>query len=633
MRRELHERICVWRAGSASLPDVKLSRLLFALTVVGLSLPGRAAPVKPTNAPPADVFALRPLEWIPQFPAPRLLPAWFPRDVPVRSVEQLAFAGGRLWLAVRPRAETNLAAGSGRLWAFSPEINRLEAFPGAITNEALTGLAGQAGQLWLSVAGGAAVLDTTNLWIRGYGQPQGLVATNFVGVEPLDGGVAVLSRNGGLFTLSATATHFSRAPGPTPGAGGPAVEPWGIFAASKQWVLAAAGTNLALRNTLGPQWLPVAGELDQGSPLLTSPRAQCAEGDGDGGFWIGTDAGLHWLDSETGQMENRFAPLPLKVAGGLGVTAAPGYQLTAAAYRQAQDRVMNGVRERMRDRARRARALGEGRPLANWVQPTSRLPGPVTALLRDQTWLWVACTDFNGPQRSRILLFHRPSRRWVGWFPLGLPVRCLAADSRHLWVGLEDAAGRGVPVLVAVDKLPLISQPQGRWTREAISPEELGQRLASLGAKERAVYAFFAGDPAKVVELLAPDGTPAPGADAESLFLLAFAHDASGLNQPDRMAGWLDRLRAEHPNSLFTELTAQVRPRAVVAAPPAEEPAEPTTTEAVMERRDLNGDGKLNALELRLWQGADAAVTAADINGDGVWDRAELAAWLAQRKP
>jgi hypothetical protein len=42
----------------------------------------------------------------------------------------------------------------------------------------------------------------------------------------------------------------------------------------------------------------------------------------------------------------------------------------------------------------------------------------------------------------------------------------------------------------------LISQPQGRWTRETISPEELGQRLAALGAKERAVYAFFAGDPA-----------------------------------------------------------------------------------------------------------------------------------------
>jgi hypothetical protein len=616
------------------LPDVKLRRLLFALSVLGLSLPGRAAPAKSTNVPPADAFALRPLEWIRQFPAPRLLPAWFPRDVPVRSVEHLAFAGPRLWLAVRPRAETNLAAGSGRLWAFSPEVNRLEVFPGAITNETVTGLVGQGGQIWLAVDGGVATIDATALTIRGFGQPQGLVATNFVGLELLDGGLATLSRNGGLFTLSATATNFSRATGPVPAPNRTAAESWNIFAASKHWVLAGAGTNLVLRNTLGPQWLPGAAELDRGSPRLSPPRVQCAEGDGEGGFWIGTDAGLHWLDSETGQMENRFAPLPLKVPGGMGVKAAPGFQLTAAAYRQAQDRVMNGVRERMRDRARRARAVSEGRSLANWVQPTSRLPGPVTALLRDQTWLWVACADFNGPQRSRILLYHRPSRRWVGWFPLGLPVRSLAADSRNLWVGMEDAAGGGVPVLVAVDKLPLISQPQGRWTRETISPEELGQRLAALGAKERAVYAFFAGDPAKVVELLAPDGTPAPGADAESLFLLAFAHDSLGLNQPDRMDGFLSRLRSAYPDSLFTELTAQVRPRlAAPAPPPAEEPKEPETAEAVMERRDLNGDGKLNAVELRLWLGAEAPVAPADSNGDGVWDRTELAAWLAQRKP
>jgi hypothetical protein len=100
------------------------------------------------------------------------------------------------------------------------------------------------------------------------------------------------------------------------------------------------------------------------------------------------------------------------------------------------------------------------------------------------------------------------------------------------------------------------------------------------------------------------------------------------------MDGFLSRLRSAYPDSLFTELTAQVRPRlAAPAPPPAEAPIEPETAEAVMERRDLNGDGKLNAVELRLWLGAGAPVAPADSNGDGVWDRTELAAWLAQRKP
>lgn len=584
--------------------------------------------------PPADVFALKPFEWIVPFPAPRLVPAMFPRETPVAAVEHLTFGDRRLWLVVRRRFETNGEPGSGRLWVFTPELNRLEAVKGAVAGNLISGLLHHDQRLWIAAAGGIGAIDTQTFSVTPYNQSRGLLATNFAGLDLLGDTVAALGRNGAWFNLPAGSANFVRATGPAPASNARSPEPWKHFAASKQWVLAAAGTNVVTRNAQAPQWLPLGGELDRGSARLTPPIVQCVTGDGDGGFWIGSDSGLHWLDSEAGRAENRFAPPGVKIAGGLGITAAPGFQLTPVAYRQAEERVINDIRDRMRDRARRSRARREGRELASWVEPTSRLPGGVTALLHDHTWLWVACSDGAATNRSRVLLYHLPSRRWVGWFPLGLPVRSLAADARYLWLGLDDSPGAGAPTLVALEKIPLISLPQGRWVKDAIAPEELGRRLAALSPKERAVYAFFADDATKVVEQLAPDGSARADADAESLFLLTFAHDSLGLNQPEKLDAYLNQLQQRFPDSLFTELAIQVRPKPTAAAPILPPPvADAETPEAVIERRDLNGDGKLNAVELRLWRGPDAKLADFDRNGDGSLDRDEVSAMMASPKP
>lgn len=599
------------------------------LWLAGAVLRAVAAPSGPTNRPPSDAFALRPLEWIPPFAQPRLIPAHFPREWPAAAVEHLATGERNLWLVARPRFGTNAEPGAGRLWVYSPEFNRLQIVPGAISNNVVNGVFYQDRRVWLALDGGVAAVDAGTWAAEGYDAGRGVLASRLAGLAGAGGSVLAFGRNGTLFTLPAGADRFGRSEGAAPRS----AEPWSHFAASGQWLLAGSGTNLATRNLRSAQWVPAGADLDRGSPALSAARLQCVAGDGDGGFWLGTDAGLHWLDCETGQVENRFAPRSLTVPGGLGVTVAPGYQLTAAAYRQARDRVLNGVRDRMRDRARRERSRREGRDLGNWVEPTSRLPGPVTALLRDQTWLWVACADVSVAGRSRVLLYHRPTRRWVGWFPLGLPVRSLAVDSRFLWVGLEDTSGRGLPVLVAVEKLPLIAVPQFRWVRESITPEDLGQRLAALSPKERALHAFFGDDPAKVAELLAPDGLARPDADAESLFLLAFSHDAIGLNQPDKLDQYVDLLQRNHPDSLFTELAVQVRPRRAVPASTeaaVERPVPPEEPDAILERRDLNGDGKLNAVELRLWQGPEADLGAYDLNADGFIDRDELARMKAR---
>lgn len=611
-------------------------RLLLWVSWALLVLPGSGWAAKLTNQPPADAFVVRPFEWIPPFAHPRPMPAYFPREQPAAAVERMVFGDGRLWLVVRPRFDTNTPAGTGRLWVFTPDLNRLEIVKGSLTNNVITDLLSHERQLWLSAVGGIGAIETGTFAVTGYDESRGLLASEFVGLGLAEGALAVLAETGALFTKPFESANFSRLAGPAPRFAGRVPGVRGVFAASKQWVLAGEGTNVVSRNLRAPNWLSLGGELDRGTPRLVPTQISCAVGDGEGAFWIGSDAGLHLLDSETGQASSQFAPVPLRVAGGLGVTAAPGFQLTATAYRQADERVMSGIRERMRDRARRARAQQEGRAVGNWMKPTSRLPGAVTALLHDGKWLWVACSDPAGPGRSRVLLFHPASRRWVGWFPLGQPVRSLAANGRFLWVGMEDVAGTGAPVLAAVDKLPFVSVPQGRWVPESVTEDDLGPRLAALPIKERAVHAFFGDEPARVAELLAPDGQPAPNADAESLFLLAFAHDSVGLNQPDRMERFLVRLQQAYPRSLFTELALKVRPRAPVPAPEpvtAElEAAEPETPEAVMERRDLNGDGKLNAVELRLWLGTELKLADFDRDGDAKLDLGEVAALLQRVK-
>ena len=126
---------------------------------------------------------------------------------------------------------------------------------------------------------------------------------------------------------------------------------------------------------------------------------------------------------------------------------------------------------------------------------------------------------------------------------------------------------RGLP-LFAVDRLALVAVPQASWVKDAIGIEELAERLAALPPKERATLAFFGSDPERVVELLAPSGDAAPDADAETLFLLAFAHDAVGLNDPETLDHYVNRLRLEHPESPFAELAGAVRSARPAATAP-----------------------------------------------------------------
>ncbi|HAB19901.1 MAG TPA: hypothetical protein DCE44_26150 [Verrucomicrobiales bacterium] len=647
-------------ASSPRPSSIDLKPFAFVAFAV-FALGGGHRPSAATNAAPPDALALRRFEWIAPFPTPRVIAAKFPRENPVVSVEKLLVANSQVWAALRPRRATNLPSGWGRLWSYSDQQGSLEPVRGALEMHSVNAMAADARRLWLALDGGLASLDFSSHIVDAYGPAQGFASTNLAGVGLVEGTVVAMGRFGMIWGLLPGTTNFIRANNAAPTENPRLPSPWSWFATSGDWLAGVAPTGVAVRNWRSQEWISMRDEFANGSPSLDPPVFNCVTGDGEGGFWLGSNLGLHWINPASSVVENRFITLPITVPGGLGLAVAQGFQPTAAAYEIARQRVMNGVRERMSDRARYARANVNRKEPIDPAWPTSRIPGGVTALCRDGPMLWVATKDGANVSRARVLLMHQATRRWVGWFSVGAPVLTMAADAKRLWLGLDSSRSPGLSPLLVVDRPPLLAVPQTQWTKDTISAEELGTKLANLPVKERAVLAFFDHDPEKVVELLAPDGEASDDADAETLFLLAFAYDLIGLNQPDRLDHFIGLLRERHPDSLFAELVGNVRSaraapaldldegskkeaEIVAPTPPPESDSTPAPSvsetvpndnksaraEAVLAKRDLNRDGQLNVIEFRLWLGSKADFPKADTSKDGQVDAAEILQLLSE---
>jgi len=164
-------------------------------------------------------------------------------------------------------------------------------------------------------------------------------------------------------------------------------------------------------------------------------------------------------------------------------------------------------------------------------RPESRLPGAVTALANDGDFLWVSVTtrfdpslNGNGSEGdwvkdyyvltlkpgdygnagkwggwrnmhvrnecNYILLLHKPSGKWVGYFPVTSRVTGLAVSAEKLWIGLEDTAyidraehsynDREIAApspLLEIQKSPLLAIPPGRWVSDKMSEPEIHSRI------------------------------------------------------------------------------------------------------------------------------------------------------------
>ena len=699
---------------------------LLLLLVVGL-LDLAAAPT-PAGRIPKDVFVLRPLDWIPSVPQVRVVPVAFPDTKPMGYIHALASTGERLWMSAHPFNDTNLPPTAGRLWTFLPGDNRIDPATGILEVHAVHGLQAQGKRLWLRIDGGLARMDAASFAVDPFGSAQGIPGPQPPAVAETSRGFFALGDSGALFRLSPDEKAFIRfdANPPTPDTRDTSA--WGFLSGSGEWLMAATDRRVAIRHAEAQRWSTLPTALRPRSPELDPIRIFAVCPDAEGGFWIGCDAGLGFIHAANGTARLRERVGLVTVPGGLGIAIAPGMQPTAAAIEAARERVADGIRERMKLRARLARAARESGQPVDAVTPLSRIPGGVRALAMDRGFLWVATADPAFPMRSRILLFHPGSQKWVGGFPFAFPVTALTADDRYLWVGADTQFARATP-LYAVEKSALLSIPASRWSPDTLDADDIRMKLASLPATERTVFAFFSGDYASVLRWTEGDTLT-----DEQWFLRAMCYDPVGLNQPDAFSLNLRRLVIRHPDSVFTRLATALLERAgsgrptegspspasalpsastpapalppstgadagttvpmppspsstataaptsgvpaAVAAPSIPAPARPVspqqpsspssqgtpaltlpkptsppaapslpasglpgsapekasagatdTAAAMLKRRDLNRDGKLNLVELRLWLGPTAELRDWDRNGDRELDREEFQAF------
>lgn len=568
-------------------------------------MPALAGPLRTNEVP--DVFPARPIEWLPGPVALPLRPLRFPPAVAVQRVEHLAVAGGRVWMVVAFRGGTTNAVRNA-LWVFSPVDGRLDPVRGQVEHHSIRDLRVGPEGLWMAVDGGAAVLDPQNLVVDAFSSAHGLTTGNLMAFAAAGRRWFGMSDAGALFALHPDGRSWSRLPG-SPGFAAKDASRYGHLAGSGEWLLGMSEGEILLRNHAASSWETVDPKQWVGLPVDQPVRFHSVVEDGDGGFWVGSDLGLHFVAAETGSVRHQLATKSVRVPGGLGVDVPAGFQPSAAAYVQARRRQADGIRERMRLRARLGRKSVEIGQKLDPVTPKSRIPGGVRTLVRDGAFVWVACEDPASPLRTRLLLWHGSSQRWVGQVAVSLPVARMAVDSQHVWLGADlGLLPNGAPVLV-LEKTGLMAVPAARWVADEIGTEERERRLGERPVREQAVQAFFSGNAARVVDLLGAEGT-----DAESLFLLAFAHDPLGLDDPMKREAYLSRLRKDFPDSPYGEVARGLKPPAKTDASVG---GGSSVLQTLFKRRDTNGDGRISDAEWREWKGSGADMKAFDVDGDG----------------
>lgn len=529
-------------------------------------------------------------------------------------------------MAARLRnARTNDAG--PQLWALAATNGRLERVHGVLEKYHPRALWPMGRELWMALEGGAGAFHAGSYAVEGFNAVQGLVSSNLMCFAETDGRLATISDSGIVYLLDPHGTNWTRSGGPAPPLNPRSSDTWRLLAGSGPWLLAASANRLATRHVLAPEWLEVTRGIADGTPWLEDISVNCIAGDEKGGFWVGTSGGLHHLQAESGVATHQVVPFNPGVSGAIVIPSGPWQKPSAAAYDQARERVVTGIRTRMRDRARLARISIESRRNVDPITPTSRIPGAVRAITRDKFFLWIATTDGLNPNRSRILVFHLKTKRWLGWFAVGLPVRTLLSDDTHLWLGLDASTLPAGNILVAVEKASVVAVPPKQWVSEVLDPSETTAKFTRLPVKEQAIRAFFAGNHNKVNELLGNDPT---AADAEELFLLAFCHDAIGLDQAPKQQALLEQLHQRFPASVFATSTRTLLAPTLLKLEPIEEPTE--TPADILIRRDLDSDGRINGPELKLWLGDAWKLSDFDVNGDGSLDSSELPLLLKQIK-
>ena len=230
----------------------------------------------------------------------------------------------------------------------------------------------------------------------------------------------------------------------------------------------------------------------------------------DGGWWLGTSAGLAWASAD-GEHVRQWAP-----------------------PRGAHMFEQRGWVPYMRRTGR----------LKQMFEVKTRLAGVVISLAVDGEFVYmVTTTQFDGfqdsdPEGEHLMVLHAPSNRWVGRVKLPDWPTVMAQDDTRLWIGMLGDEH----LLMQFSKEELTATPEHEWVDDSPGADEIAAARAGLGRSERASYAFFDQDYEQVAQLLGD--MPADELTLGERFLLAFSYDEGGLNRPHEARRLLEMILA-----------------------------------------------------------------------------------------
>ncbi len=310
------------------------------------------------------------------------------------------------------------------------------------------------------------------------------------------------------------------------------------------------------------------------------------------GFWFATTAGLFWR--EASGTNTWSAP----------VTPLLGYRRDPFWARQPPSNIRpwNPAQEFSEDELNQIRSRLNVRKMGRNV---GRLPGAVQALAVEGDFIWVAVNDLvrsTNRYGGHLMVLHVPSHRWLGRIELHPWPTSLHVAHDAVWIGTSSQRSLpGQSVLARLDKRAVLAVPEERWVPSRVSNEESTRREAALPKAQRIRRAFLRGDPQPLVTALG--SKPVEDLDAESLCLLAAAHDEHGLSQQAKRAPYEEALLRNQPQSVYAEIVRRsqraenLRPKLAARTLPGTG-SEDIRLREIFERHDENQDSELQPREL-----------------------------------
>lgn len=517
----------------------------------------------------------------------------FPPRYEVKVIKQMEFRGGQVWIlamdersaptsAARPDVSAERLERVSRLWCLDAEGTKPTLFKAEGMPSNINAMLFHRDQLWL--AGDSVVaLNLQDQATRRFGVADGLMLRE---VDVLAAAGARLFAAGDLFELSSfdpASAKWTRFPRPMANLSYCAESRY-VLTANEQWLGYVAGSALFHNFTRGT-WTNLT---ELGDTICFAPDGER--------FWAGGERGLRRFDPVRHAIERWNSPVFLEspmiglVGSGIFMSQA---NIRSPQLAQAEEQIFGCLRklEQARYRAHLAKTNHAGPYDPFYLD--ARIPGRVRALANDGDFLWLGINNYFG---SYLLLLHKPSLSLVAGHTMGVreTISSLAVSDQYVWVGTE----YGDNTLLRLNKRAFLAVPRSQWSSIAVSAAERARAVLGMSKPDQALYAFYAGDDERVVQLLG-DLHPEK-AELPEMLMLAWSSDASGVDNPGQCRAWFDRISTRYPDSPWARYAAAAAKTNEVA-----HEARRVHTLALA-RFDRNHDGVLNAAERRAME-RDAA--------------------------